>query len=120
MKKCIFLLSTLALSATQLFAASDNVIAQQSQAQMSSVADCSKMSTAEQSFAGQLTDVNNKAMFCSQFTPQQRQQAMQMSGQMDASGNRINPDQAVQQVMASASIPATQPRVRSGGGCPVK
>jgi uncharacterized membrane protein len=128
MKKYILSLSACVISASSLFAAAGNSnrqkqpasVAQQGQAQMMTPpADCSKMSADEQNFASQMSDMNNKSMFCSQFTPQQRQQAMQMMGQPDASGNMMSADQAVQQVMQS-STPSTQRRTRAGGGCPVK
>ncbi len=61
-------------------------------------------------------------MFCSQFTAQQRRQAMQMMDQPDASGNMMTADESVQQVMMSSGMtpPATNAKPRTGGGCPVK
>lgn len=120
----------LALSSSPLIAASasssdstgqkpSNKVVQQASPQTKAApSDCSQMSADEQDFANQLMDMKNRSMFCSQFTAQQRQQAMQMMGQTDASGNVMNADQAVQQVMQMS--PPTQMRPRSGGGCPVK
>lgn len=88
---------------------------------MDQVADCTQLTADEQNFANQLMDMNNRNMFCTQFTPQQRRQAMQMMGQQDASGNMMNADQSVQRVMQSGGmIPMNQQRNRSSGGCPVK
>jgi hypothetical protein len=88
---------------------------------MDQMADCTKLTADEQNFANQLMDMNNRNMFCTQFTPQQRRQAMQMMGQQDASGNMMNADQSVQQVMQSGGMsPMNQQRNRSSGGCPVK
>ena len=83
--------------------------------------ECNHLSQAEQSFSAQVMDAQNKAAFCSQFTMQQRQQAMQLMGQPDSSGNIMNADQAVQEVLGSAAaVPMTQQNMRpSGGGCPV-
>jgi hypothetical protein len=81
------------------------------------------MSKAEQSFASQLNDSNNKLMFCSKFTAQQRQQAMQMLGKPDSSGNMTTADQAVQKTMQNNNMmapPAPKSSRPSGGGCPVK
>jgi hypothetical protein len=120
MKKHILFFSLLGLSAGSLFAAAANPQQEGQEKMLAQAADCSTMSVAEQSFANQLNDMNNRAAFCTQFTPQQRQQAMQMNGQLDSSGNMMNPDQAVQQVMQTNPTPAMQQRKRTGGGCPVK
>jgi hypothetical protein len=112
------------ISSSSLFAASKGV-AQQGQTQMQGqgqtqmmapAPDCSQLNPDEQDFANQITDTNNKSTFCSQFTPQQRKQAMQMMNQPDAQGNMMNADQSVQQVMINSG----QRRTRTGGGCPVK
>lgn len=76
---------------------------------------CSQFSKAEQNFAAQMNDIKNKKMFCSQFTPEQRQQAMRIAAELDTRGNRMSADQAVQSVNARASQ-----KPRSNGGCPVK
>ena len=83
--------------------------------------ECGKLTQSEQNFSSQIMDMNNRTMFCSQFTMQQRQQAMQLMGQPDSSGNIMNADQAVQEVMGSGTTaPMTQPKMRSpSGGCPV-
>ncbi len=134
MKKFAYCLGALAATAgLQLFAAPAsangatgqqpaNGASQQGQMMMQTP-NCNQLTPAEQNFAAQIMDMNNKTMFCTQFTAQQRQQAMQMMGQTDSSGNKMNADQAVQQVMGSGSMstPATQQKPRtSGGACPVK
>ena len=89
---------------------------------MDQMADCTQLMADEQNFANQLTDMNNRNMFCTQFTPQQRRQAMQMTGQQDASGNMMSADQSVQQVMQSGgTAPTMNPQKgKATGGCPVK
>jgi hypothetical protein len=83
--------------------------------------DCNKLSADEQNFAYQIMDPNNKSMFCTQFTAQQRQQAMQMMGKTDASGNMMTADMAVKQVMqTNGMVPAAGGQSKSTGGCPVK
>lgn len=78
--------------------------------------DCSKLSVEEQHFANQLADRNNRSIFCLQFTPQQRQQAMQMMEQANASGgDTMSADQAVQQVIRTSPSQRKQ-----GGACPMK
>jgi hypothetical protein len=89
---------------------------QMMQGQMMQAPDCSQLTQDEQNFAAQVMNMNNRAMFCNQFTPQQRQQAMQMMGQQDSSGNAMSADQAVQQVMGSSA----QQTTRASRGCPVK
>lgn len=124
MKKYVLFLSMLGISANSLFAAAVNSNGsnpQEGQTKLlAEAAECSTLTPAEQNFANQLNDMNNRSTFCTQFTSQQRQQAMQMNGQLDSSGNMMNPDQAVQQVMRMSSTPAMQPKKRTGGGCPVK
>ncbi|MGC1878471.1 MAG: hypothetical protein WA347_06880 [Rhabdochlamydiaceae bacterium] len=109
MKKITFFLSPLILAATStLFAGSNNSnqkgsgkapLGQMQDQTMNQTPDCSQLTADEQNFANQLMDMNNRSMFCTRFTPQQRQQAMQMMGQTDTSGNMMNADQAVQRVM---------------------
>jgi hypothetical protein len=133
MKKATFFLSALVITASSsLFAASKNTSQKGSgkpqlgqmqgqQGQMMNQSDCTNLTPEEQNFANQVNDMNKRTMFCTQFTPQQRQQAMQMMGQTDASGNMITADQAVTQVMQSGGMsPMSQQRGRSSGGCPVK
>jgi hypothetical protein len=131
MKRTAFFLSTLVITASSsLFGASNSsnqkgsgkVQLGQIQEQTMNQPDCSRMTADEQNFANQLMDMSNKSMFCTQFTPQQRQQAMQMMGMQDTSGNMMTADQAVQQVMQTNGMaPMSQQRTRSsGGGCPVK
>ena len=83
--------------------------------------DCTKLTADEQNFAYQIMDMNNKSMFCTQFTSQQRSQAMQMMGKTDAAGNIMTADMAVKQVMQNNGMkPMPQQQGRSPGGCPVK
>jgi hypothetical protein len=65
--------------------------------------DCSKLTSKEQAFAAQIITKNNKRRFCSQFTPAQRQQAMQLMGQLDGNGNPMDADQAIQRVAGSSA-----------------
>jgi hypothetical protein len=133
MKKTALFVSALVIAASSsLFGASNNTAqrgskkAQLGQMQgqqnqtMTQTPDCSKLTSDEQNFANQLMDMNNKSMFCTQFTPQQRQQAMQMMGQPNASGNMMTADQAVQQVQMGGMNPASTKGKSSSGGCPVK
>jgi hypothetical protein len=132
-KKTIFFLSTLVLTGSSLFAATKSANkqgtgrlgqmqnqGQMNQGQMMNQPDCSKLTVDEQSFANQLNDMNNKSMFCTQFTLQQRQQAMQMMGQTDASGNIMTADQAVIQTMQNSGMSPTSPSKARPSGCPVK
>lgn len=122
MKKIAFSLSGL-LAFSSLFAAAPLPPRASSQVKgQTPVADeCSHLSQAERSFSSQIMDTKNKTMFCSQFTMQQRKQAMQLMDQPDSSGNTMNADQAVQEVMGSgAMVPMTPQKMKpSGGGCPV-
>jgi hypothetical protein len=131
MKKATFFLSVLLLVASaSLFAATAKGNTQlgqmqnqgqMNQGQMMNQPDCTKLTADEQNFANQLNDMNNKSMFCTQFTPQQRQQAMQMMGQTDTSGNMMTADQAVQRTMQNNGMtPMMQSRGKASGGCPVK
>jgi uncharacterized membrane protein len=90
--------------------------------QQNTRASCAKLSSDEQNFSNQLMDMNNRNMFCTQFTKQQRQQAMRMMGQQDVSGNTMNADQSVQQVMQMGGMSpmSNQQKGRASGGCPVK
>jgi hypothetical protein len=89
---------------------------QMMQGQMMQAPDCSQLTQDEQNFAAQIMNMNNRTLFCNQFTSQERQQAMQMMGQKDSSGNAISADQAVQQVLGSGA----QQTTRANRGCPVK
>lgn len=88
-----------------------------------SIPECSQLPADQQSFAAQLTTQDNKIMFCSKFTLQMRQQAMQKLGKPDPSGNKITADQAVEQIMAANGLlpPSQQPKPKTyGGACPVQ
>lgn len=117
MKKFTFCAWLILVSAL-VFAEDDREIAYQ-QEQNTQMPSCSQLTPAEQNFAAQVIDMNNKEAFCSQFTAAQRRQAMQMMGQPDGSGNRMTADQAIQQVMSTTVPPANKTRPRTGG-CPVK
>lgn len=85
------------------------------------VAGCSSYSKEEQAFAAGLLDMNNQVIFCSQFSPGQRQQAMEMAGNPDANGNAVSADDAVRQTMqSSAPAGGTTSKRKPGGACPVK
>jgi len=86
---------------------------------MNQSSDCARLREEEQYFATQIMDANNKSMFCSQFTAEQRQRAMQMLGQLDSSGTKMNADQAVMRVR-SMSSPGAKTQTRTGGACPVR
>lgn len=131
MKNSVFYLSVFILAAGRaLYAApptanpqpSNQAPSQQQtqtmQEQPMEVPECSQLSPAEAQFANQLTDPANKILFCTQFTPQQRKEAMQMVGKPDAMGNRMSADQAVQQLGGGGA--SIQPGRRPGGACPVK
>jgi hypothetical protein len=125
MKKCVISFSALITAISSSLFAEPVVLAKPApvygaQQGQTATPDCSQLNQAEQNFAAQIMDINNRAMFCSQFSIQERQQAMQMMGQPDSSGNLMNADQAVQQVMGSGSMPMSQQKPRSSGGCPVK
>lgn len=113
------------LAFTVLFAAAPTPLPPRSsspaQGQTPVNTDCNNLSQSEQNFSAQIMDAQNRTAFCSQFTMQQRQQAMQLMGQPDSSGNIMNADQAVQEVLGSgAAVPMTQQNMRSSsGGCPV-
>lgn len=127
MKKMAFCLNTLlAFLGFSLIAAAPAPLPPRSatpaQGQTPVATDCSHLSQREQDFSAQITDPKKRAAFCSEFTMQQRQHAMQLMGQPDSSGNLMNADQAVQEVMGSGTmVPMTQQNMNSsGGGCPVK
>jgi hypothetical protein len=123
MKKCVLCLGCLVVTVgSPLFAASTSNGGYKAPSSMMQAPDCSQLTQDEQNFAAKIMDMNNKKMFCSQFSPQQRQQAMRMNGQMDTSGNMMGPDQAVQKAMGATPksvIPSTQQK-SSSGGCPVQ
>lgn len=82
--------------------------------------DCTQLTEAEQDFAAQIMDMNNKTAFCSQFTLEQRDQCMQLLGQPDNNGNPMNADQACMQVMGSNTPMTQQKSTGVRGGCPVQ
>ncbi len=98
-KTALFCALVLAASASLCAAQKGNSKFGQMQGQQEQMPDCTQLTPDEQNFANQMMDVNNRNTFCTQFTQQQRQQAMRMLGQQDDSGNTMNADQSVQQVM---------------------
>jgi hypothetical protein len=130
MKRIAFFLAPLILAATPTLFADGNDTKQRGSGQtllgqmqdqtMNQIPDCSQLTADEQNFANQLMDMNNRTMFCTQFTSLQRQQAMQMMGQIDASGNMMDADQSVQKVMQRNMAPMNQQQRSSSSGCPVK
>jgi hypothetical protein len=105
MKKAIIIAAALMIgSAITAFAS--NEIAQAAQK------DCAGMTPAEQLFATQL-NATNKSSFCGKFTSAQRQRAMALRGQPDATGTALTADGAVQKVVQESSKAPS-------GGCPVK
>ena len=82
---------------------------------------CSGLSATEQHFAKQLNP-QNRALFCAQFTPAQRQAAMLQAAEPDATGNLISADQAVEDVASASPTPAptspTPPSSSQGSGMP--
>jgi hypothetical protein len=88
--------------------------------------DCTKLTPDQMTFAGQFTDMNLRAAFCSQLTSDQRQQVMAMTYQPDSNGNLLTADQAMKNFMQANNMlvpgasPATTTPRRPGGGCPVK
>jgi hypothetical protein len=107
MKKAIIIAAAFMMgSAITAFAT--NEVAQAPQASK----DCAGMTPAEQLFATQL-NATNKSTFCGKFTSAQRQRAMSLRGQPDATGAAMTDDGAVQKVVQeNAKAPS--------GGCPVK
>jgi hypothetical protein len=114
MKKWIVNFSLLAV------AASAPLFSDAAPAPSQTTPQCSQLTADEMSFSNHLTDMGNKAVFCSQFTPAQRQQAMQMMGQNNPADNSMSADQAVQQVMQSGNPTTAPAKPRGAGGCPVK
>jgi hypothetical protein len=86
---------------------------------MTSESDCSSLSSEEQDFASKLNDTN-AMMFCSKMTPMQRQKAMQMSGMRGSSGTKMNPDDAVQNMMQNNGGQMNKGSQRGSGACPVQ
>ena len=67
------------------FSATASLMADTGELAMAS--DCSEMSTEFKQFSSKL-NATNKAMFCGKFNDAQRKAAMQLTGQMDSSGQR--------------------------------
>ncbi len=75
-----------------------------SQSQQGPAADCSHLSRNEQAFAAQLSAMH-KNVFCQQFSPQQRQDAMslvKMKDPLNTSPGKITPDHAVEIILQSS------------------
>lgn len=84
--------------------------------QMISPNQCSALTQDEQNFAKNLNDMN-AMMFCTKMSPVQRQKAMQMSTMRGPNGNKMTPDDAVQNVMGTNP---NNGRQRGTGACPVQ
>ncbi len=84
-------------------------------------ADCTQMTPQEKNFASQLTDPNNRMLFCQKMNVDQRAKVMGMTN-MDASGNRMSSDEAVRQYANQNNMmtPAAPAKKSTSGGCPVK
>ena len=85
-------------------------------------ADCSKLTADEQQFAKKLTP-GNMMFFCNQFTPQMRQQCMQMSKSMNNKPAAMTPDQAVAKMAKDNNMmmPSDQMQKKApSSSCPVK
>ncbi len=80
--------------------------------QAPAAADCSQLSMEEQQFAAKLNE-KNQALFCGQFTAEQRADAMKMMGMADEMGHPITADQAVEKV-AQMMSPANASQTKSG------
>jgi hypothetical protein len=85
--------------------------------------DCTQLPEEQMKFSNQFTDMTLKWMFCSQLTPDQREQVMAMANRTDSSGLVLTSDQAMRKYMRDNNIPypsGTSPRrPSSGGACPV-
>ena len=68
------------------------------------VADCSHLTQEEQAFAAKLSSIHRN-VFCDQFSPSQRQDAMQLTKMKDplnTTPGKISPDHAVEIVLQSS------------------
>lgn len=122
MKKIVTLSTLVLLSATSgLISQTPTTVMPPQPGMTNPVAGCSSMSQDEQDFAAKLLDMNNQVIFCSQFSPGQRQQAMDLAGKPDATGNMVSADDAVAQTMQGSSAGAgTTSKRKPGGACPMK
>ncbi|MES2122310.1 MAG: hypothetical protein V4492_05980 [Chlamydiota bacterium] len=122
MKKIATLVTLALLSATSgLISQAPSPVMPPQSGMANPVAGCSSMSQDEQDFAAKLLDMNNQVVFCSQFSPGQRQQAMDIAGKPDANGNAVSADDAVAQTMqGSATGAGATPKRKPGGACPLK
>lgn len=78
---------------------------------------CASLSPTEAHFARQLNQ-QNRALFCSQFTQDQRATAMLKAAEPDATGNLISADQAVEAVAAASPLPANGSGAAAGTSGP--
>lgn len=85
--------------------------------------DCGQLPDEQMRFSSQFTDMTLKWMFCSQLTPDQREQVMALVTHPDASGLVLTSDQAMRKFMRDNHIPypsgTSSRRPSSGGACPV-
>lgn len=67
---------------------------------------CASLSADEQKFASALGE-RHKEAFCSKFTPEQRDEAMKLSGKPSPSGAAYTPTSSVEKVALDNGIPLT-------------
>ena len=77
---------------------------------------CAALSAGEQAFAKDF-DMMHQQLFCKQFTPEQRQQAMGMAGKRDAQGVVLTPVSSVDLIAKQAGIQVQQ--MMPGKSCPM-
>lgn len=78
------------------------------------VTTCDELSLEEQQFAAQLS-VSNKALFCSIFDEEQRQEAMDLVKGTAAANPPLSADNAVSQVAQQYGLSPTSPAGTCGG-----
>ncbi len=75
-----------------------------SDSQQGQVPNCSHLTYEEQTFAAKLSSIH-KSIFCQQFSPQQRQDAMRLAKLQDplnTTAGKISPDHAVEVILQSS------------------
>lgn len=88
--------------------------------------DCANLNQKEQIFASQMTDWNNRSIFCAKLTAEQRKAVMELAARPDAQGILMTPDQALkafiqqnpsqsQEIAPQQGLPARRPSGCSGG-----
>jgi hypothetical protein len=74
------------------------------QPQVQSPVDCSNLDEKENLFAAQMTDWNNRSIFCAKLNAEQRRTIMELASKPNASGVLMTPDQALLQYMEQNQI----------------